>query len=479
VEDRRDDVVVDAGRPGRVRIPPVDRGTGGGQQVKLCEGLVRPQRRLKMRQTEIDARKTALSDIATRLRNLKNAAADLKSPTLWLDTQSVDVNDSTKIAATRTGPAATGAYQVSVTSLASAYQRWYTYTPPAADTTIDIGGRPYSIAAGADISVVANTINSDAQGKVYASAVTNADGSKSLALSSRKTGKDVTNDFSVGGAGAADFVHIAGKYHQGTNAEGFVGGQVLDSATNIVADMIPGVTFTLKALTGGSPLTVNVGNPAPDKAAISAKVKAFVDQYNSTVDFIRGKVNEKKVADPQTTADYQKGVLYGDTALQGLLSSMRIAITNEYVGTNPDSMDQLSELGISTGKAIGSGTLNQDSIAGKLSFDQTKFEEALAASTPDVRKLLGGDTSVDGFAHALDGLLSPVVSAGGTIDETIKIQDARKKTLTDQIRRMDDMIARKQEMMKLQFAAMEQALARSQSQGNWLAGQLNALNNGR
>jgi flagellar hook-associated protein 2 len=93
-----------------------------------------------------------------------------------------------------------------------------------------------------------------------------------------------------------------------------------------------------------------------------------------------------------------------------------------------------------------------------------------------VRKLLGGDTSVEGFAHALDGLLAPVVNAGGTIDETIKIQDARKKSITDQIRRMEDAIARKQEMLKRQFAAMETALSSSQAQGNWLAGQINALN---
>ena len=435
-----------------------------------------PQTRLKMRQSEIDARKSALSDIATRLRNLRDAAADLKSPTLWLDTQSVDVNDATKISATRTGPAATGAYQVTVTSLASAYQHWYTYTPPGADTTIDIGGRSYNIAANTDIATLANTINSDTEGKVYASAVTNADGSKSLALSSRKTGEAVANDFGIGGAGAGAFAEIGGKYVQGTNAKGFVGAQVLDSATNVVSDMIPGVTLTLKALTGGSSLTVNVGNPAPDSAAISAKVKAFVEQYNSTVDFIRGKLSEKRVVDPQTTADYQKGVLYGDTALRGLLGQMRIAITNEYVAANPDSMDQLAELGISTGKAIGSGNLNQDSIAGKLTFDQAKFDTALAAGVTNVRKLLGGDSSVDGFAQALDGLLTPVVSAGGTLDETIKIQDARKKSITDQIRRMDDMIARKQELLKRQFAAMETALSSSQAQGNWLSGQLAALN---
>ena len=437
-----------------------------------------PQNRLKLRQIEIDARKSALSDIATRLRNLKNAAADLKSPTLWLDTQSVDINDSTKIAATRTGPAATGSYQVQVTSMASSWQRWYSYSPPNQDRTIDIGGRSYAIAQGADIATVANLINSDADGVVYASAVTNADGTQSLALSSRKTGESALNDFNITGNGSGRFTEIAGKFLQGTNAEGTVAGKAFDQATNVIADMIPGVQLTLKGLTGATPLTVTVGSPAPDKAAISAKVKAFVEQYNSTVDFIRSKITEKKVADPQTTADSQKGVLYGDTALRGLLSQMRIAVSDEYVATNPDTMDQLSELGISTGAAIGSGTLNQDSIAGKLTFDQAKFDAALAAGVPNVRKLLGGDTTVEGFSHALDGLLGPVVNAGGTMDETLKIQDARKKSLTDQIRRMEDAITRKQEMLKRQFAAMESALASSQAQGNWLAGQINALNKG-
>lgn len=435
-----------------------------------------PQNRLRLRQSEIDARKEALSDIATRLRNLKNAAADLKSPTLWLDTQSVDVNDPTKIAATRMGPAATGSYQVEVTSMASSWQRWYSYTPQANEKTIDIGGRSYTIGADADITSVANLINSDAEGVVYASAVTNADGTQSLALSSRKTGESALNDFSITGNGAGRFTEIPEKFLQGTNAQGTVAGKVFDQATNVISDMIPGVQLTLKGLTGATPLTVTIGSPAPDKAAISAKVKAFVEQYNSTIEFVRSKLTEKRVANPESTADAKKGVLYGDTALQSLLSQMRIAISNEYVATNPDSMDQLSELGISTGAAIGSGTLNQDSIAGKLTFDQAKFDAALAAGVPDVRKLLGGDTSVEGFVHALDGLLGPMVNAGGTIDETLKIQDARKKSITDQIRRMEDAIARKQEMLKRQFAAMETALASSQAQGNWLAGQINALN---
>src|SRR5919107_2884684 len=97
-----------------------------------------PQNRLKLKQGQIDARKTALGDVASRLKNLRLAAQDLKSATLWLDTQTVDVNDATKVAATRTGGAGTGAYQLSVTQLASASQRWFSYptTPPASDNTL-------------------------------------------------------------------------------------------------------------------------------------------------------------------------------------------------------------------------------------------------------------------------------------------------------------------------------------------------------
>src|SRR3954447_10107545 len=79
-----------------------------------------PQTRLKLKQSQIDARNSALSAVASRLKNLTIAAHDLKSPALWLENQSIDVNDSAKVAATRTGGAGTGGYQVVVSTLASA-----------------------------------------------------------------------------------------------------------------------------------------------------------------------------------------------------------------------------------------------------------------------------------------------------------------------------------------------------------------------
>src|SRR3954447_22469811 len=165
-----------------------------------------PQTRLKLKQQQIDTRTSAPADIESRRKNLQLAAQDLKSPTLWLDTQSVDVNDSTKVAATRTGGAGTGGYQVRIDTLASASQHWFTYVPPAADQTItfNYGGTDplnaptkqfdVKIVAGADIDAAAAAGNSNSDSPVYASVVT-VNGVKQLACSSKTTGEH--SDFSI------------------------------------------------------------------------------------------------------------------------------------------------------------------------------------------------------------------------------------------------------------------------------------------
>src|SRR5919205_723223 len=122
-----------------------------------------PETRVKTQQAQVQQKKTDLQSIEDALKDLQFAAEDLKSPTLWLDTQSVDVNDPTKIVATRTGGAGTGGYSVSVTQLASASQHWFTYpaTAPSSDDVITVGGHQITIPAGSDAAAAANAVNSD------------------------------------------------------------------------------------------------------------------------------------------------------------------------------------------------------------------------------------------------------------------------------------------------------------------------------
>jgi flagellar hook-associated protein 2 len=434
-----------------------------------------PQTRLKTQVTISAARKSALADIQTRLNNLQLAAQDLKSVTLWANTQSVDVNDTTKAAVVLSGPAGTGSYQLNVSQLARGSQRWYSYATPSSDDTITFSnGHTTTITAGSDIDAAVLAVNSDATAPVYASAVTDAQsGNKYLVFSSRTTGATA----SAFTASAGSLTEDASRAVDGLDANYWVdSGAMKTSATNVITDAIPGATLTLKGVTTISgPVTVTVGAPQANSAAITAKVKAFVDQYNSTLDFIRSKLDEKKVANPQTAADQQKGLLNGDTMLEGILGQMRIAMTNTYAPGNPTTLDQMNEIGVSTGGGFGS-TLNQDAIEGKLVFDATQFANAIASDPTSVKNLLSGTS---GFGQALDNLLAPTLQAGGTMESRLSSEDTKQKTLNDQIAAMDVLLNTKQDTLKAQFAAMETALQQSQAQGQWLAGQLAGLSNNR
>jgi flagellar hook-associated protein 2 len=138
----------------------------------------------------------------------------------------------------------------------------------------------------------------------------------------------------------------------------------------------------------------------------------------------------------------------------------------------------MSELGVSTGDPVGSGTLNQDAIAGKLTFDQDKFMAALQSDPNAARKLLSGDSSGPGFAQAIDNLLQPTVEAQGTLDESISSAGEEYSQLSDQLTSMDEMLQQKQDMLKKQFADMETAMQQSQSAAAQVSGQLASLSSG-
>src|SRR4051812_29716004 len=121
-----------------------------------------PQTRLKTQVSVSAARKTVLSDIQTRLKNLQLAAQDLKAATLWANKQTVDVNDSTKVAASLSGPAGSGSYQLNVATLAPGSQRWYGYAPPPADDSITFSNRHQTaIVAGSTTAPGVHAINPD------------------------------------------------------------------------------------------------------------------------------------------------------------------------------------------------------------------------------------------------------------------------------------------------------------------------------
>jgi flagellar hook-associated protein 2 len=424
-----------------------------------------PQARLKLKESVLQARQSALTDVNTRLKSLQTAIKDLSAVGTWADTQSLDVSDSTKLTAKRLSGSAPGGHVLNVTQLARAEQHSYTFVPGA--TTLNVGGTSIDIAATDTGQDVADKINASPGAPAYAVWVKDPQGggNDKLVLTRKETGK-FTTPLSITGA---TWTAVDG-FKDGADAAFTIDDDpvVKYSKSNVVTSAIPGLELTLK---GTGATTVTVGAPAPDPNAVKAKVQAFVDQYNSTIDFIRGKLDEKSNPKATTEAEARKGVLFNDTQLSGVLREMRNMVADKVTGLS-GSVTSLADIGVSTGTASG-GKSSADAIAGKLTLDTAKLTDALTNKRLDVKSFLTDSTN--GIAAKLNGYLDPLARSDGGVATRAKQTGEEIDGIDDQLARMEDRLTAKSDRLRAQFAKMEAAMSASQSQGSWLSAQLSRL----
>jgi flagellar hook-associated protein 2 len=432
--------------------------------------------RLALRKSAVQARQTALKDIASKLSALNTAAQDLSSDTTWAAKQTVASSDDARVGAVLIGGAGIGGHTIQVDRLASSSQRGYAFTPPttAGTFTLAYANDPAStvtvdVAANATAADVAAAINGKSAAPVFASVLKDPlTGEDRLVLSARKTGED--SKFTLDATGLPGAFAEKAEYERNgaaLNASYRLDGSAtaLSSQTNTIENAIAGVRVTLKGVTS-SPETIAVGEPAVDTSVVKAKVKAFVDAYNAVVTATRAKTIEKTVANAATTSDAQKGQLFGDTGLLSMLSSLRIRMGDRMAGVT--GIDELSDLGIAVPKSTGAAS--QDAKDGKLAIDDAKLTSALAADATKVKAFLGS------FATGLQAYIKSQTGSGlGVLDKRDDSADAEIKRITDQISTAETRLNEKSARLKAQFAAMESALLQTQTQSAWLTGQISQL----
>lgn len=419
-----------------------------------------PLTNLTNQQKALQARNTQLTSIQTALQTLVLNAQALGSPGLFANTQTATSSDTTRVQATATSGAAIGGYQVAVTQLANSSQKTYSFASPSADQTLTIdGGSAITIAAGSSTTDLANAINSDSTQTVYASAID----ATHIMFSSRTTGApvDPNNFFVLGGTQTALTQTSATAGHDASYS--IDGGATQTSATNTISGAIAGVTLNLMGVTTTSgPVTVSVSPPAPSTSGIEDAVKTFVSSYNAIIDQVNAQTSQTPSA-----SDPTQGTLYGDNELTDLLSYMR----EQNYTPNPSltGIQSLADIGITTGAAVGDAPYSQDSVNGKLSIDTTKLEAAIASNPNGVKAMLQSWSS--GFSSLVNGVAAP----GGTIDLRIQGDTSELSDLTNQISDMNAMLSDRQTALQAQFANLETALQQSQTQSNWLVGQIAQL----
>lgn len=430
-------------------------GIGSGiDTASIVSQLMQLERRPILQVAQTRARVQAEQGVVQNLNALIKTLGD-KAQGL-LDAGAFSPKTATSTDATVLGPsadstAAAGSYNVVVTALSRAHTLASTAAPALANDTlhIGVGATTVNVATNATDTLqgLADRINAAADAPVAASVINDK-----LVLISRTSGSagviTVTSD---GGQAAALGLSTT---QAATNAAATVNGLAVTSSGNTIAGAIAGVTLRL---TKEGSATVNVGT---DAAAVEGKVKAFVDAYNAVISNVGA-------ATKYDIASKTAGTLQGDQTFNAFSSQLR-GLAGAGVGMlSGATYDSLAQLGITSDRQ------------GVLTLDSSKLQTALAADPAAVRKVFTSDDG-DAVKGTQDGVAVRIQHFAKTFsDETLS---SRLTGYTSHVKRLDDktadlesLMVLKEKRLRAQFAAMDAAVARLQSQGSQLTARLAGL----
>lgn len=464
-------------------------GIDGTQIDKLMEAERMPLVQMSNKKTQIDSQRGAWKDINTRLKSLFDKLKSLQSPSLY-ETKKATSSDDKLFTANVNSSAVEGTYNIKVDQVAT-NSRYITDKIDNENLQNLIGEGKTFIIKNADengenvkntfdikvekddtLKDIARKINEksikhkDESGKeVKGSGIkaTIVDGR--LVLEDSKTGeREISILDKEGSEGFSElFKSTNPKYglQKGQQAKFSVNGIDVVKDSNTINDVIEGVVLNIKQKTDKTE-TITVGQ---DFEKIEKAVKDFVDQYNSTMNFINSKLD---AGDPEVVGS--KGDLAGDGSLMRLQKSLRSLVTAK-MGSQTTIKD-ISELGVST-----------KDRHGDLVFDSSKLKAFMKDDPSAVKEFFTNkseDNKSTGYIERLNSTIDQFISTkNGIIKTKNESFDRTLKDLNRQIETFNERMERKEKQYIKMFSALDVAMMKGESQMSWLEGQINAMNGQR
>ncbi|MEA1947720.1 MAG: flagellar filament capping protein FliD [Thermodesulfobacteriota bacterium] len=227
--------------------------------------------------------------------------------------------------------------------------------------------------------------------------------------------------------------------------------------TNVITDVIEGVTITLESAPAASDnqTTLTVSR---DMDAIVSKITAFVDVYNEAIDLFE----EYQSYDSATET---AGVLLGDATAKSMCNRLNTMVTGTVSGV--EAFSRLVDLGI---------TLNTE---GRLEVDSSTLNSALDDHFDDVLQFFTQSTEgSEGFAVRMKDTLDAILkSTDGTLAARSDGIQNSIKDIEDQVERLEMRVLAWETRTRAQFNALELLLAEYQTTGNYLSQQIVGMQN--
>ncbi len=354
--------------------------------AKIMEYAARPKTRLQAQKAEMQTRLAAWQDINTRLLALKvksESIADLAD----FQVMKVSTSDSNVMTATAAANASPGVYYIKVVSKAQNHQvssQTGAYT--SLNAIVGTGVVRIALANGNSFEVVVDSANNTLSGlaslinkadKGVKATIINAGTASSpdyrLILTSAEAGTDnqiTLVDTSGLEGGTAPVFDLENPLQAASSAVLEMGegsGKItVVKNSNVVTDLIPGVTLNILAANSSNGVRLEV---SADTASIQKAIESFVEQYNDVA----------KVIGSHFDFDANTGEtppLFGDFRLQAVQADMISTLTGQVKGLT-SSINALATIGIT-----------QDTT-GQLVIDYSTLDSALQNNLPQVARVFG------------------------------------------------------------------------------------------
>ncbi len=225
----------------------------------------------------------------------------------------------------------------------------------------------------------------------------------------------------------------------------------ITSASNVVNDVIPGVTLTLKKKDPDKVVTVSV---TEDRGAAVEELEAFATAYNDLLKYL----------DEQSAA-----VAAGKPGIgrDPLVKALREALRSGIMGAETSgTFTRLAEVGI------------HFETSGKMTIDEARLDGALDASLNAVKELFGGASGSGGRFGALKTMIESYTEAGGLVSDVRERIDTQVSNLGRRIGTLEEQLAIRRAALQREFIAADRAMAQLNSQGSSLSqlgGQVQAV----
>ena len=425
-------------------------GAGAGFDTKkIVEALVNAERapteaRINSKIAESEAKISGLGKAVSILNVVKDAANRLNDAKDF-NTFTLSNSQESAFSASSTTSARAGSNNVTVSQIA---QEQRSVSNAFASETNAFSSNPItvSISVGSSNPTTTDIIVTDASLQGTVSAINAANLGVTAEIVDTGDASDRYRIQLIGETGAENAFSLTSSdstlsfssVQSATDAQLNVNGIDFTRSSNVIDDVITGVTLSLNTVTNGSAnLSIN-----QDDNQTRANIVDFVTIYNEAQRQLK-ELSNSSIG----------GELAGDSIFRSLTSSLRSLV----LGTSSSAsgnISNLSDMGISVSRT------------GELDVDDTKLDNALANNFSDVVTMFSANTDnqsasstdVAGLAGDITNLIADATAADGYLEsqqDTLADANSRRQ---EELSDLADRMERVEERYNRQFLAMQQII---------------------